>query len=223
MVHYASLSELDGVEEFVDKYKKETDFHNLVAKMANIPRSTAKTINLGLFYGMGKGKLMDELNLNKIEAEELFEQYHSRVPFVRQLATSVSKKASETGVVRTLLGRRCRFPLWEPAAFGIHKPMSYEDARREYGPGIRRAFTYKALNKLIQGSGSDMTKKAMVSLAKKNITSMLQVHDELAISVEENDLEKKIKKIKKIMEECVKLKVPNKVDVAIGNNWGTCK
>ena len=223
VVHYASLSELDGVEEFVDNYKKETDFHNLVAKMANIPRSTAKTINLGLFYGMGKGKLMDELNLNKIEAEELFEQYHSRVPFVRQLATSVSKKASETGVVRTLLGRRCRFPLWEPADFGIHKPMSYEDARREYGPGIRRAFTYKALNKLIQGSGSDMTKKAMVSLAKKGITSMLQVHDELAISVEENELEEKTKKIKKIMEACAKLEVPNKVDISIGNNWGTCK
>mgnify|MGYP006406469075 CR=1 FL=1 len=223
VVHYASLSGLDGVEEFVENYRKETDFHNLVAKMANIPRSTAKTINLGLFYGMGKGKLMDELNLNKVEAEELFEQYHSRVPFVRQLATSVSKKASDTGVVRTLLGRRCRFPLWEPAAFGIHKPMSYEDARREYGPGIRRAFTYKALNKLIQGSGSDMTKKAMVSLAKNGITSMLQVHDELAISVEENELEKKIKKIKKIMEACAKLEVPNKVDVSTGNNWGTCK
>ena len=223
VVHYASLSGLDGVEEFVDNYKKETDFHDLVAKMAKIPRSTAKTINLGLFYGMGKGRLMDELNLNKAEAEELFEQYHSRVPFVRQLATSVSKKASDTGVVRTLLGRRCRFPLWEPAAFGIHKPMTYEDARREYGPGIRRAFTYKALNKLIQGSGSDMTKKAMVALAKEGVVSMLQVHDELAISVEKDKIKEKTKEIKKIMEKCVKLEVPNKVDVAIGDNWGTCK
>ena len=166
---------------------------------------------------------MDQLNLNKAEAEELFEQYHSRVPFVRQLATSVSKKASDTGVVRTLLGRRCRFPLWEPAAFGIHKPMTYEDARREYGPGIRRAFTYKALNKLIQGSGSDMTKKAMVALAKEGVVSMLQVHDELAISVEKDKIKEKTKEIKKIMEKCVKLEVPNKVDVAIGDNWGTCK
>ena len=223
VVHYAFLSELDGVEEFVDKYKKETDFHNLVAKMANIPRSTAKTINLGLFYGMGKGKLMDELNLNKIEAEELFEQYHSRVPFVRQLATSVSKKASETGVIRTLLGRRCRFHLWEPALFGIHKPLPLEKARNEYGPSIRRAFTYKALNRLIQGSGSDMTKQAMVSLADEKIYPMLQIHDELSISIEQDKIKEKTKQIKKIMEECVKLEVPNKVDVSIGDNWGTCK
>jgi DNA polymerase-1 len=101
--------------------------------------------------------------------------------------------------------------------------MTYEDARREYGPGIRRAFTYKALNKLIQGSGSDMTKKAMVALAKEGVVSMLQVHDELAISVEKDKIKEKTKEIKKIMEKCVKLEVPNKVDVAIGDNWGTCK
>jgi len=52
---------------------------------------------------------------------------------------------------------------------------------------------------------------------------MLQIHDELAVSVEKENLKEKTKQIKKIMEECVKLEVPNKVDVAIGNNWGTCK
>jgi len=52
---------------------------------------------------------------------------------------------------------------------------------------------------------------------------MLQIHDELAISIEQDKIKEKTRQIKKIMEECVKLEVPNKVDVAIGNNWGTCK
>ena len=226
VVHYAlKLTDVcSGTDDLEEEFNKEdADFHQIVADMAKIPRKQAKTINLGLFYGMGRVKLQKELNLDPQQAKKLFNTYHDKVPFVRQLATSVSKKASDTGVVRTLLGRRCRFPLWEPAAFGIHKPMTYEDARREYGPGIRRAFTYKALNKLIQGSGSDMTKKAMVALAKEGVVSMLQVHDELAISVEKDKIKEKTKEIKKIMEKCVKLEVPNKVDVAIGDNWGTCK
>ena len=151
------------------------------------------------------------------------DEYYTKVPFIKQLANEVSKKASDTGVIRTLLGRRCRFHLWEPAMFGIHKPLPLQQARDEYGPGIRRAFTYKALNRLIQGSGSDMTKQAMVALANEKIYPMLQIHDELAISIEKDKIKEKTKQIKEIMEECVKLEVPNKVDVAIGNNWGTCK
>ena len=134
--------------------------------MANISRTQAKTINLGLFYGMGKAKLQAELGLNtKAEAEDLFNQYHHNVPFVRDLMNYTSKTAQTSGSIGTLLGRRCRFNKWEPNQFGMHKPMEYEEAERTYGRGrIRRAFTYKALNKLIQGSAADMTKKAMVDL-----------------------------------------------------------
>jgi len=223
VVHYGVKSNLQGVDAFVENYKKDTDFHQLVADIAEINRSTAKTINLGLFYGMGKGRLMDELGIDKNEATQLLDEYYTKIPFLKQLANEVSKKASDTGVIRTLLGRRCRFHLWEPAMFGIHKPLPLEDARNEYGPGIRRAFTYKALNRLIQGSGSDMTKQAMVALANEKIYPMLQIHDELAISIEQNKIKEKTKQIKKIMEECVKLEVPNKVNITIGNNWGTCK
>ena len=223
VVHYGVLTNTQGVEDFVDKYKKNTDFHGMVADIAKIDRSVAKTINLGLFYGMGKGRLMDELGIDKDEATRLLDEYYTRVPFIKQLANEVSKKASDTGVIRTLLGRRCRFHLWEPAMFGIYKPLPMQQARDEYGPGIRRAFTYKALNRLIQGSGSDMTKQAMVALSNEKIYPMLQIHDELAISIEKDKLKEKTKQIKEIMEECVKLEVPNKVDVAIGDNWGTCK
>jgi DNA polymerase I-like protein with 3'-5' exonuclease and polymerase domains len=84
----------------------------------------------------------------------------------------------------------------------------------------RRAFTYKALNKLIQGSAADMTKKAMLELHKEGITPHIQVHDELDISVI-NDLE--AAKIKDVMESAVDLKIPNKVDYEAGPNWGSIK
>ena len=137
--------------------------------MANISRTQAKTINLGLFYGMGKAKLQAELGLNtKEEAEELFNTYHTNVPFVRDLMNYTSKTAQTSGSIGTLLGRRCRINKWEPNQFGMHKPMELEEAERTYGRGrIRRAFTYKALNKLIQGSAADMTKKLWEIFTKK--------------------------------------------------------
>ena len=188
--------------------------------MADIPRSQAKTINLGLFYGMGKNKLQAELGVSKEDAEDLFRTYHDKVPFVKMLMESVSRRAQDRGYVRTLLGRRCRFPLWEPNQFGIHKPLKHEEALLEHGPGIRRAFTYKALNKLIQGSAADMTKKAMVDLYKEGIIPHIQVHDELDISIESAD---HADKIKQIMEGAVALEVPNKVDYESGANWGNIK
>jgi DNA polymerase I-like protein with 3'-5' exonuclease and polymerase domains len=219
VTHYAALDKLYGVDEVLDAYKEgEADFHRIVADMANIPREQAKTINLGLFYGMGKNKLQAELGVSKENAEDLFRTYHDKVPFVKMLMESVMRRAQDRGRVRTLLGRLCRFHLWEPNQFGIHKALPHEAALAEHGPGIKRAYTYKALNRLIQGSAADMTKKAMIELHKEGITPHIQVHDELDISVM-NELE--AAKIKDIMESAVDLEVPNKVDYESGPNWGT--
>ena len=218
VVHYAALQKLHGVNEVLDAYENDdADFHNIIAEMASIPRTQAKTINLGLFYGMGKGKLQAELGVNQDKAVELFNAYHSRVPFIKQLMDAVSRRAQDSGKIRTLLGRLCRFPLWEPNQFGINKALPHEEALREHGPGIRRAYTYKALNRLIQGSAADMTKKAMIELHKMKIIPHIQVHDELDISVEDD---KQAKQIVEIMESAVELKVPNKVDYESGENWG---
>ena len=231
-MHYA-LATLGttGVQSIADKYdeagenpydpdiQKAADFHSMVAEIADIDRGQAKTINLGLFYGMGKNKLQAELGLDKTEAEDLFKQYHGKAPFVKQLTYSVMERAQDSGRIRTLLGRRCRFNLWEPRQFGVHKALPKEEAEREHGPGmIKRAYTYKALNKLIQGSAADMTKKAMVDLYKEGIIPHIQVHDELDISVDGN-----ADKIKEIMESAVELEVPNKVDYESGPNWGNIK
>mgnify|MGYP003664594405 FL=1 len=221
VVHYATLQNLYGVGDVLEAYREgDADFHDIVADMAEIPRSQAKTINLGLFYGMGKNKLQAELGVSKEKAEGLFKQYHSKVPFVKQLMDNVMRRAEDSGKIRTLLGRLCRFHLWEPNQFGIHKALPHDAALREHGPGIKRAFTYKALNKLIQGSAADMTKKAMLELHKEGIIPHIQVHDELDISVQD---EQQAKLIKSVMEDAVSLEVPNKVDYESGPNWGTIK
>ena len=218
VVHYAALQNMYSVGDVLDAYNEgDADFHKIVADMADIPREQAKTINLGLFYGMGKNKLQAELGVNKEKAEELFKQYHSRVPFVKQLMNSVMARAQDRGRVRTLLGRLCRFHLWEPNQFGIHKALPHEEALREHGPGIKRAYTYKALNKLIQGSAADMTKKSMLELYKEKIIPHIQIHDDLDISVESD---KQAQRIKEIMESAVDLEIPNKVDYESGKNWG---
>ena len=220
VVHYAALYKLPSVYDVVDAYETDSnsDFHQTVADMADIPRSQAKTINLGLFYGMGKTKLQAELGVTKDKAADLFNTYHAKVPFVKQLMEKASNRAQDRGQIRTLLGRLCRFHLWEPNQFGMHKAMTHEDALREHGPGIKRAYTYKALNKLIQGSAADMTKKSMLELYKEGIVPHIQIHDELDLSIE---TDAQAKKIIEIMENAVTLEVPNKVDYEFGKNWGS--
>jgi DNA polymerase I-like protein with 3'-5' exonuclease and polymerase domains len=224
VVHYAATTEPicfdESVTKIVDEFKNNSvDFHKTVADMAGISRTQAKTINLGLFYGMGKAKLQAELGLNtKAEAEKLFNQYHDNVPFVKELMNKTSQFAQTSGSIGTLLGRRCRFNKWEPATFGMHTPMTFEEAERTYGRGrIRRAMTYKALNKLIQGSAADMTKKAMLDLYNEGIIPHIQIHDELDISVIDDN---HAKKIVEIMENAVTLAIPNKVDYESGETWG---
>ena len=221
LVHYAKLQNLEGVDEIVDAYNAgDADFHQVVADMAGIKRKQAKTINLGLMYGMGKNKLMAELGLMKESAEKLIRQYHTKAPFVKQLMDNVSRKANDRGKIRTLLGRACHFDLWQPVQFGVFKPLPLELARKEYDEPLKRAFTYKALNKLIQGSAADMTKKSMVALYENGIIPHIQIHDEVDISVESPE---KAENIIEIMESAVELKVPNKVDYEQGDNWGDIK
>jgi DNA polymerase I-like protein with 3'-5' exonuclease and polymerase domains len=170
---------------------------------------------------MGKAKLARELGISKDAAENLLSKYHNKVPFVKRLAESVMNSASKFGFIRTVKGRKCRFDMWEPATFGMNKAMKYEEAKAVYGNNIRRAYTYKALNRLIQGSAADQTKQAMINCYKKGFQPILQIHDELCFSInEEND----IIGIKKEMENAIEgLKVPFKTDVALGSSWGNAK
>ena len=221
VVHYASILKLPGVDSVVDEYKKgEADFHSIVAEMANIPRKQAKNINLGLFYSMGERKLSEQLNIPLDEAKDLFQQYHEKVPFVKMLSDYCRNRASSKGFIRTLLGRKCRFDLWEPRQYGTGKIAPFAKAQEEFGANIKRAFTHKALNRLIQGSAADQTKVAMKELFSEGFNPLLQVHDELCFS---SDDPKEIEKIAEIMESCVELEIPSKVDIEYGTSWGDAK
>ena len=250
VVHYAIKIGLPGTEDLQQEFDRDdADFHQIVADMANISRKQAKTINLGLFYGMGKIKLQKELGLDQVEAKTLFNDYHNRVPFVRDLSQQLIQFSKKNKLLFTLYDRFCRFDKWEttnkewnPETNRFNQVTLYteKDAReafkaemldkykqnkidpnymdyfeRYYTP----AFTYKALNRLIQGSAADMTKKAMVDLYEQGIVPHIQIHDELCFST--TDHESKL--IIKTMEKTIPLEVKNKVDYESGPNWGTIK
>ena len=233
LVHYAHAyarsqnHDMKGVNEFVDGYinDPDMDFHTMVAEMAKIPRKQAKTINLGLIYGMGVNKLSDQLDIPVDEAKGLIQQYHDRVPVVKLLMNGVMNKLNNrtsSGSIRSILGRKCRFDLWEPDTFALNKALPYKEAVNEYGPTtkLKRAYTYKALNRLIQASAADMTKQAMVNIYSEGIIPLIQIHDEIAVSFTSTD---ETKKVASIMEDAVKLNVPSKVDVEVGPSWGECE
>ena len=208
------------VDTIVEEYHKgDVDLHQMVADMAGISRKEAKTVNLGIMYGMGVGKLANQLSITNDEAKELLETHRQKVPFVKQLASIATQQGSTKGQIRTLLGRKCRFHLWEPRSFGYNKPLPHDQAQAEYGMGIRRAFTYKALNKLIQGSAADQTKQAMADCYKEGLLPLLTVHDELCFSIESDE---QAARIKDIMENGLNdvLLVPSRVDQELGDNWG---
>lgn len=222
LVHYATLLDLPGAEKMAQAYREnpDTDFHQMVADMAGIKRKAAKTIGLGLMYGMGKQKLANSLDLPLDEASELIATFHSKVPFLRGTVDAVMKRIEHRasgGSIRTLLGRKCRFPLWEPTEWGVNKALPYEQAIIEYGPRIKRAMTYKGLNRLIQGSAADQTKASMVALHKAGFRILLQVHDEIALSV---DKPEDAREAANIMAKSVELEVPSRVDVETGPSWG---
>ena len=218
LTHYSHLSKYDGASSIAEAYLEgDADFHQEVANLVDIDRKTAKTIGLGIMYGMGKGKLADQLAVTVDEASDILSKFNTYAPFVRELADSVMRSANQKGYIKTLLGRRCHFDMWEPLKYGMRRPMKYREAVHEYNGEIKRAFVYKALNKLIQGSAADMTKKAMIDCYNGGYMPLLQVHDELVFSVPD---EEAVPEIKTLMENAVPLSIPNKVDVELGKNWG---
>ena len=177
-----------------------------------------------MMYGMGVRKLADQLDLEFDDAKELTQQYHKRVPFVKELMNGVSRSVDQKsdGSLRSLKGRKCRFDMFEPMGYDVQKAMPLKEAKATYGETapLKRAYTYKALNRLIQASAADMTKQAMVDLYEAGERPLLQVHDELGCSV--RDVEH-ANKIREVMEAAIKLQVPSKCDIDLGPSWGETK
>lgn len=223
-VHFAGLLDLPGSEEALAYYRDQADadFHTMVATMANIARGDAKIINLGLMYGMGINKLAVSLGLSREAAQDLLDQYNSRLPWVSGLSDTCKRRAEQVGQIKLLDGALCRFDLWEPTWRGDepeYVPPKTASEARAFWPRARlkRAFTHKSMNRLIQGSAARQTKMAIRECHRAGLCILVQMHDELGFSVAdpaEGEL------AAQIMRDVVRLQVPMKVDLAIGNNWG---
>jgi DNA polymerase I-like protein with 3'-5' exonuclease and polymerase domains len=220
-VHYANLLNLKGAEKAKEKYitEPDTDYHQMVADMTCLPRKVAKSVNLGLSYGMGAKKFSTKYGFTLKEAYDIFNTYHKGLPFIKELTDQCSRTVNSRGFIKTLLGRHCHFDLYGPPRWeqGM-QPLKQEEALKKWGAPVIRYFTYRAMNRLIQGSSADMIKKAMIDCHRAGYIPCLTVHDELDFC----DLQsvKQAEEIKEMMLNCVKLLVPLKLDVEMGPSWG---
>jgi DNA polymerase I-like protein with 3'-5' exonuclease and polymerase domains len=228
LTHYGVGS---GAELARSMYRDDpsTDFHTMVSEITGVARKPAKSLNFGLVYGMGKIKLASELGMDLNDAEKIFSQYHTKMPFVRETYNLAAKRAGSRGYVKTLLGRRARFNMWEPAKWGV-KEDAIEDkhlAIEKWG-AVRRAYTHKALNRILQGSAADINKMAMVKMVEEGVTGsigvpLMTVHDELVWTAPgtKEGIEA-LEHAGRIM--CgFDLKIPLAIDDERGENWGSVK
>lgn len=223
----------------------DTDFHEMVMDMVapevgwdvstpterEFRRRPIKNINFGLCYGMGVGKLTNDLGLSDTAGERLFKGYHRAVPFVKDTAEAASLTARNRGYIVTIGGRRAKFELYEPkwGQANKGKALPYTQAVEAYGSNVVRAYTHKALNALLQGSAADLMKEAMRQRARSGVDRIIGVplltcHDELGDSVGRTKAQREAaNEVKHIMENCMKLRVPVIAEQSFGSNWGKAK
>ena len=252
LAHYARGPKSDWVRERYNLHPDDTDFHDTSKELIHdvtridLGRKPTKNFNFGMTFGMGKNTMVRNLGIDWERGEVLYNAYHEGLPFVRRTFDMAMQTAASRGYVKTLLGRRAIFDMWEPADYELRGvvPASpdrdkvvetvrkYIDAAREAGervprPGVVRAFTHKALNRVLQGSLADYMKKAMVDIWDAGICDVLgapliQVHDELNWDDPcTKESEEAFKETQNIMVNAVpKLRVPMSVSWEIGDNWG---
>jgi len=222
-VHYAALTKRHGADAAVRYYaeREDADFHQMVADMAGIDRWSAKIINLGMMYGMGAAKLARSLGLTLEEGRAMLELYHSRVPWVSGLTDFCAGEAGRRGWIKLLDGARCRFDRWAPAWERDSTPLDLERARAAWpDKKLVRAFTHKAMNRLVQGGAARQTKMAMLACYREGHLPLVQMHDELDFSFAR---QRDAVRCTEIMTSVVRLRVPTKVDAEFGRDWGHAK
>ena len=212
------LAHLSGDENLLSAFQEGKDVHARTAALifgidenSVLPeqRRIAKTINFGVMYGMSAFRLSNELGISRTEAAAFIEAYFKTYSGVRDFIESLIRQTEQTGYAYTILGRRRCIP-------AINSGNKTEKAAAER----------IAVNTPIQGSAADIVKTAMINLdralsaAKSPGRLLLQVHDELILECPKKEAEKTALLVKTVMESAVKLKIPLRVSVETGNNWG---
>jgi DNA polymerase I-like protein with 3'-5' exonuclease and polymerase domains len=226
----------DGSLDIQRQFKKDPklDIHQWCADAAGFEgkegREKAKAINFGIIYGQGVAKTALALKTTKEQAKEFLNIFDTKMPFSRATANIAMSRAQARGWVKTILGRRRRFPLWEPAKYSENKesPLPLDEAKAKWGGAIKRAGTYKALNAIVQGSSADLMKIVMVEAYEQGLfeilTPLTTVHDELNVSVPQTEQgQKAFDKLIDIMQNTYTFKIPILVEARLGKNWSEAK
>lgn len=252
-IHYRILAHFavgPGADELRAAYcnDPDTDYHDMVydnvcpllgwdakdKEQRKFRRRPVKNVNFGLLYGQSEKSLKYKTAMyfgegfGDAEAKAFFDAYFGAAPYVKPTMQAIGREVQAFGYVRTLLGRRVRFDLWEPAEYGERgMPLPYRQALAEYGVNIRRAYEYRGVNYKFQGSEPDIMKSGMRDCLRSGVfdytgVPRLTVHDELDFSVRDDTPQTReaFKFIQHTMQSAIKLRVPVKVDVSTGPNWG---
>jgi DNA polymerase I-like protein with 3'-5' exonuclease and polymerase domains len=242
VVHFASLCKCPGADEAVRQYLENPrlDYHQMTADLTGLPRAKAKILNLAMLYGYGRASMAAHLGVGLAEADELARQYHERLPFIKPFEERCKTTATNRGYIRLIDGARIRYNMWEGPYLSAEERLeahklghvttycSREEAQRRQedpahpwaGRVLRRADTRKGLNNLIQGSAARQTKIAMRNMWRAGILPLLQLHDEVAVSVRSKQ---ELEQVAQFMVEATPLRVPTVVDAEVGDNWGNAK
>ena len=251
-IEYRVLSHFalgEGAEEARQNYcdNPDMDYHDwtgqLVSRitgqaMTKKDRKRVKNINFGIVFGMGEPRIKSILGEG---GAEVLEGYHEALPFVKNTLNVASQRAARRGFIRTLGGRKARFPFWECGRYVSTKDkikickekddpnwfnyVASRDAAMEKWGSAKRAMTHKALNSLTQGSAADLIKRAMVDIWDAGLpVPLVQVHDELGFSLDRQSPEglEVAREIQRVMENAIELQVPVLVDGDWGKTWGDC-
>jgi DNA polymerase I len=215
------LAEIADIDALKRAFRDGTDIHALTAsEMFGVPvqgmpgdvRRRAKAINFGIIYGISAFGLANQLGIPRDEAGAYIKKYFERFPGIRAYMDATKETCRQTGYVTTLFGRKCHYP----------------DITAS-NPSIRAFNERAAINARLQGSAADIIRRAMIrmeeALAQHRLSArmLLQVHDELVFQVPEEEIERTIPVVKRVMEEAptpaVALTVPLRVDAHAADNW----
>lgn len=218
----------------------ETDYHDYVQGNVetltgiHVERRPIKNINFGLLYGQSQNSLAYKAGFSKQEAASIFSAYHKGAPYVKPTMAAIADEVQRTGCIRTIIGRKVSFNLWEPAyrvetSDGSRPiPLPYDRAIREYGSNIKRAGDYKGVNYKLQGSGTgDVIKVAMREADRSGVYNvigvpMLQIHDELDHSViDDSPIQQEAYRfMRHTLATALPCRVPILLDSKRGATWG---
>lgn len=229
-LHFAYKASCNGAAEGRERYllDNNTDFYNYMVDLVEVDRSTAKMLTLAKMYRLTAEGYSKKMGIAVEDARNILGKLDAEMPWMSEVSDLAMRTASVRGFVRTLLGARRRFDKWTSRSYwqiyedtgSFPEPMSKQAAEALYGSNnIIRFGARKALNSVVQGSGGDITKQALLDVWQQTkIVPYMTVHDEIDMPCED---EATASKVKKIMEEALKdrLSVPMKVDAELIDHW----